>query len=50
MDFNQTLQNMIAKHAKEFGPEWDLSLQQLFFAYWTKPDLSTGESPSAVPN
>ena len=44
-NFNRTLQGMVAKHAKTFGPEWDLYLQHLLFAYRSKPHASTGESP-----
>lgn len=36
---------MIAKHAHKFGPEWDVYLQQLVFAYRVKPHESTGEAP-----
>lgn len=35
-NFNQTLQVMIAKHAKEHGPEWDVYLQHLLFTYRNK--------------
>ena len=44
-NFNRTLQAMLAKHAQEFGPAWDLHLQQLLFAYQSRPHASTGESP-----
>ncbi len=44
-NFNITLQGMLAKHAKAFGPDWDLHLQQLLFAHRMKPHSSTGESP-----
>ena len=43
--FNRTLQAMLAKHAQEFGSAWDLHLQQLLFAYQSRPHASTGESP-----
>ena len=36
---------MIAKHAQTHGPDWDLYLQHLLFAYRTKPHCSTKESP-----
>ena len=39
------LRSMLAKHCKEFGPQWDVHLQQLLFAYRTKPHESTRESP-----
>ena len=42
---NRTLRAMIAKHAHKFGPEWDVYLQQLLFAYRVKPHESTGEAP-----
>ena len=42
---NKTLRSMLAKHAHKFGPDWDLHLQQLLFAYRVKPQDSTGESP-----
>ena len=32
-NFNRTLRAMLAKHSKEFGPEWDIYLQHLLFAY-----------------
>ena len=35
---------MLAKHAHKFGPNWDLHLQQLLFAYRVKPQDSTGEA------
>ena len=35
---------MIAKHAKQFGMDWDKYLHHLLFAYRTKPHESTGES------
>ncbi len=44
-NFNRTLQGMLAKHAKAFGPNWDLHLHQFLFAYRTKPHSSTGELP-----
>ncbi len=44
-NFTRTLRSMLAKHSREFGPEWDVYLQQLLFAYRTKPRDSTGESP-----
>lgn len=44
-NFNRTLRAMLAKHSREFGPQWDVHLQQLLFAYRTKPHESTGESP-----
>ena len=44
-NFNRTLQAMLAKHAKEFGPSCDLHLQQLLFAYRPRPHSSSGESP-----
>ena len=44
-NFNRTLQAMLAKHGKEFGPAWDLHLQQMLFAYRVRPHSSTGESP-----
>ncbi len=44
-NFNRTLQAMMAKHAKAFGPDWDIHLQQMLFAYRSKPHASTGESP-----
>ena len=42
---NKTLCSMLAKHAHKFGPDWDLYLQQLLFAYRVKPQDSTGEAP-----
>ena len=33
---NQTIQSMLAKHAHTFGPDWDLHLQQVLFAYHVK--------------
>jgi len=42
---NQTIRSMLAKHAHTFGPDWDLHLQQVLFAYRVKPQDSTGESP-----
>lgn len=45
-NFNRTLQSMLAKHAKEFGPAWDLHLQQLLFVYRSRPHSSSGESPN----
>ena len=36
---------MLAKHAKEFGPSWDLHLQQQLFAYRARPHSFSGESP-----
>ena len=42
---NQTLCSMLAKHAHTFGPDWDLHLQQLLFAYRVKPQDSPGEAP-----
>ena len=32
-NFNHTLHAMLAKHSREFGPQWDVHLQQLLFAY-----------------
>ena len=42
---NRTLRSMLAKHAHKFGPDWDLHLQQLLFAYRVKPQDCTGEAP-----
>ena len=36
---------MVAKHAENFGTNWDEHLPYLLFAYRTKPHESTGESP-----
>ena len=36
---NQTIQSMLAKHAHTFGPDWDLHLQQVLFAYRVKSPL-----------
>ena len=36
---------MLAKHSHRFGDKWDEHLQQVLFAYHTKPHESTGESP-----
>ena len=44
-NFNKTLRAMLAKHSKAMGSNWDIHLQQLLFAYRTKPHMSTGESP-----
>ena len=44
-NFNKTLRAMLAKHGKTLGSNWDVHLQQLLFAYRTKPHMSTGESP-----
>lgn len=44
-NFNRTLQRMMAKHAHTFGCDWDVHLQQLLFAYCTKPHDSNGEFP-----
>ena len=44
-NFNRTLRSMLAKHSRKFGAQWDIHLQQLLFAYRTKPHESTGESP-----
>ena len=44
-NFNKTLRAMLAKHVKTLGSDWDVHLQQLLFAYRSKPHLSTGESP-----
>ena len=44
-NFNRTLKSMLAKHCKEFGPQWDVHMQQLLFAYRTKPHEFTRESP-----
>ena len=30
---NRTLRSMLAKHVHKFGPDWDVHLQQLLFAY-----------------
>ena len=45
---NRALHSMLAKHAHKFGPDWDIHLQQLLFAYRVKPQDSTdltGEAP-----
>lgn len=42
---NCTIKKMIGQHAKTFGPEWDVYLQQLLIAYRSKPHDFTGESP-----
>lgn len=42
---NKTLRSMLAKHAQTFGPDWDVHLQQVLFAYRVKPQESTKESP-----
>ena len=42
---NRTLRAMIAKHAHRFGPQWDLYLQLLLFAYRVEPQETTGETP-----
>ncbi len=42
---NKTLRAMLAKHGREFGGNWDIHLQQLLFAYRTKPHESAGVSP-----
>ena len=44
-NFNRTLRAMLAKHSREFGPQWGVHLQQVLFAYRTKPHESKGESP-----
>ena len=44
-NMNKTLRAMLAKHGREFGANWDVHLQQLLFAYRTKPHESAGESP-----
>ena len=44
-NFNKTLHSMIAKHAKQFGMDWDKYLHHLLFAYGKKPHESTGEFP-----
>ena len=44
-NMNRTIRAMIAKYAHRFGPEWDLYLQLLLFAYRTKPHELTGETP-----
>ena len=44
-NFNKTLRAMLAKHSRTLGCNWDVHLQQLLFAYRTKPHQSTGESP-----
>ena len=44
-NFNKSIRSMIAKHAQTHGPNWDLYLQHLLFAYRTKPHGSTNESP-----
>ena len=44
-NMNKTLRAMLAKHGRQFGPNWDLHLQQLLFAYRSKPHESTCESP-----
>ena len=41
-NFNKTLRAMLAKHSKAMGSNWDIHLQQLLFAYRTKPHMSTG--------
>ena len=42
---NRTLRPILAKHAQQFGPDWDLHWLQLLFAYRVKPQDSTGEAP-----
>ena len=44
-NFNKTLRSMLAKYSHQFGDNWDEHLQQVLFAYRTKPHESTGESP-----
>ncbi len=44
-NFNKTLRAMLAKHSQSLGCDWDVHLQQLLFAYRTKPHMSTGVSP-----
>ena len=44
-NFNRTLRAMIAKHGRTMGSNWNVYLQQLLFAYRTKPHSSTQESP-----
>ena len=44
-NFNKTLRSMLAKYVHQFGDNWDDHLQQVPFAYRTKPHESTGESP-----
>ena len=36
---------MLAKHSRQFGVQWDIHVQQLPWAYHTKPHESTRESP-----
>ena len=43
-NFNGTLQAMLPKHAREFGPSWDVHLIQVLFAYQVRPHTSTRES------
>ena len=44
-NFNKTLRSMLAKHGQALSSNWDIHLQQLLFAYRTKPHTSAGESP-----
>jgi len=43
---NQTIQSMLAKHVHTYGPDWDLHLQQVLFAYCVKPKTLLGSPPS----
>ena len=45
VEMNRTPHSMLAKHAHQFRPDWDLHLQQLLIAYCVKPQYSTGEAP-----
>ena len=36
-NFNKTLCSMLAKYSRQFGDNWDEHLQQVLFAYRTKP-------------
>lgn len=42
---NRTLTDMMAKHARFHGPNWDKYLPYLLFAYRVRPHSSTCESP-----
>ena len=42
---NRTLIQMISKHSKFYGGEWDQYLNYLLFAYRVRPHSSSGSSP-----
>lgn len=49
-NFNKTLRSMLAKQSQTLGRNWDIHLQQVLFAYRTRPHSSTESVLESLPS